>query len=122
MHAQATLAFAQQGYHILSEKPMATTVDDCLRIERLIKNTGVIFGIGHGKFSRVCLELLLNLVDHSATLLRIYESFIRHRTQEHSWRSGEYCPRGAYRLLPLCTLLCAWKLGGSRGELLCVDD
>jgi len=85
MHAEVTLAFAQQGYHILLEKPMATTVDDCLRIERSIKNAGVIFGIGHGKSSaRVCLELLLNLVHHSTTLLRIYESFIRHRTQEHS--------------------------------------
>lgn len=47
MHAEVTLAFAEQGYHILCEKPMAITIDDCLRMERAIKRAGVIFGMGH---------------------------------------------------------------------------
>lgn len=49
MHAEVTLAFAEQGYHILCEKPMANTIQDCLRMERAIKKAGVIFGMGHGE-------------------------------------------------------------------------
>ena len=67
MHMEVTLAFAQQGYHILCEKPMATTIDDCLRIEQSIKDTGVIFGMGHGKSrSNYWLYLILS----SITVLR----------------------------------------------------
>ncbi|PBL02644.1 NAD(P)-binding protein [Armillaria gallica] len=47
LHAEVAEAFAQQGYHILCEKPMATSVEDCIRIETAIKNAGIIFGMGH---------------------------------------------------------------------------
>lgn len=47
-HAEVTAAFAQQGYHILCEKPMATSIHDCLQMENAIKEAGVIFGMGHG--------------------------------------------------------------------------
>lgn len=50
MHPEVTLAFAEQGYHILCEKPMAITVQDCLLMERAIKKAGIIFGMGHGKW------------------------------------------------------------------------
>lgn len=48
MHLEVTLAFAEQGYHILCEKPMATSLEDCLRMEAAIKKAGTIFGVGHG--------------------------------------------------------------------------
>ena len=48
MHMEVTLAFAAQGYHILCEKPMATTLEDCLRMEAAVKKAGIIFGMGHG--------------------------------------------------------------------------
>ncbi len=47
-HAEVATAFAQQGYHILCEKPMATSIHDCLQMENAIKEAGVIFGMGHG--------------------------------------------------------------------------
>ncbi|KDQ29153.1 hypothetical protein PLEOSDRAFT_1063919 [Pleurotus ostreatus PC15] len=47
MHLEVTLAFAEQGYHILCEKPMATSIDDCLRMEAAVKKAGIIFGMGH---------------------------------------------------------------------------
>lgn len=50
LHAEVAAAFAKQGYHILCEKPMATSVEDCLKMETAIKGTGKIFGMGHGKF------------------------------------------------------------------------
>ncbi|KAJ3909277.1 hypothetical protein F5879DRAFT_791884 [Lentinula edodes] len=47
MHVEVALAFAEQGYHILCEKPMATTMEDCIRIEEAINRAGIIFGMGH---------------------------------------------------------------------------
>ena len=48
MHCDVVLAFADQGYDILCEKPMATSVEDCLRIADAVEKAGIIFGIGHG--------------------------------------------------------------------------
>ncbi|KAH0587307.1 Putative oxidoreductase yteT [Termitomyces sp. J132] len=47
MHLQVTLAFAAQGYHILCEKPMATTPEDCIRMTDAVRKGGQIFGMGH---------------------------------------------------------------------------
>ncbi|KAI0722833.1 streptomycin biosynthesis protein StrI [Earliella scabrosa] len=47
MHQEVTLAFAAQGYHILCEKPMATTVEACIKMEAAVKKAGIIFGMGH---------------------------------------------------------------------------
>jgi len=47
MHAEVVIAFAEQGYHMLCEKPMATTADDCVRMAEAVKKAGIIFGIGH---------------------------------------------------------------------------
>lgn len=48
MHPEVTLAFAEQGYHILCEKPMAITPQGCILMERAVKKANIIFGMGHG--------------------------------------------------------------------------
>lgn len=48
MHMEIVLAFAAQGYHILCEKPMATSLEDCIKMEDAVKKSGIIFGMGHG--------------------------------------------------------------------------
>jgi len=48
MHKDVVFAFAQQGYHILCEKPMATELRDLLEMEKAVNGAGIIFGIGHG--------------------------------------------------------------------------
>ncbi|KAG1780134.1 hypothetical protein EV702DRAFT_1080924 [Suillus placidus] len=47
MHCEVVSAFAAQGYHILCEKPMATNLQDCVEMEKAVKNAGIICGIGH---------------------------------------------------------------------------
>ncbi|KAI0053056.1 NAD(P)-binding protein [Auriscalpium vulgare] len=47
MHLELVQAFASQGYDILCEKPMATSIEDCIRMETAVKNAGIIFGMGH---------------------------------------------------------------------------
>ena len=49
LHCEVVLAFAEQGYDILCEKPLATNVGDCVRISEAVKKAGIIFGIGHGE-------------------------------------------------------------------------
>ena len=49
MHCPVVLAFTEQGYDILCEKPMATSVSDCVRMAEAVKKAGIIFGVGHGE-------------------------------------------------------------------------
>lgn len=47
-HMEVVLPFASRGYHILCEKPMATSPEECIRMADAVKKAGVIFGCGHG--------------------------------------------------------------------------
>ena len=50
LHAEAVTAFSAQGYHIMCEKPMATSVQDCVRMLRDVTSPpmeGKVFAIGH---------------------------------------------------------------------------
>lgn len=48
LHAELVSAFAPLGYHILCEKPMATSVQDCVKMVKEVELSGAgIFGIGH---------------------------------------------------------------------------
>lgn len=50
LHAAAVAAFASQGYHIMCEKPMATSIQDCVAMLRDVTSTpmdGKVFAIGH---------------------------------------------------------------------------
>lgn len=49
-HAEAVKVFAEQGYDILCEKPIATSIEECVGIVEAVKKHGVIFGCGHGEF------------------------------------------------------------------------
>ncbi|MER5381720.1 Gfo/Idh/MocA family oxidoreductase [Streptomyces sp. NPDC002688] len=46
-HLEPVLEFASLGYHILLEKPMALTEDECRRIVDAVEKTGVILAVGH---------------------------------------------------------------------------
>lgn len=48
-HAEAVADFSRQGYHILCEKPMATSISDCVQMIRDVTSvpSPKIFGIGH---------------------------------------------------------------------------
>lgn len=46
-HLEAALAFAEKGYDILLEKPMATTEEDCERIVEAVEAAGVRFAVSH---------------------------------------------------------------------------
>ncbi len=47
MHAEPAVAFADKGYHILLEKPMATSEDSCRKIVDAAVENNIIFGVCH---------------------------------------------------------------------------
>lgn len=46
-HAEFTIRAAQAGKHVICEKPMATTVEDCQRMIDACRNAGVKLSIGY---------------------------------------------------------------------------
>ena len=52
MHAEMAIAVAEAGKHIMCEKPMAITLDDCRRVRDAVTRAGVKFLIGyHRRFN-----------------------------------------------------------------------
>ena len=47
MHKDPCIAFANKGYNILLEKPMAPTLEDCEEITNVCKRNGIILAVGH---------------------------------------------------------------------------
>ncbi|XP_073441693.1 uncharacterized protein [Dendrobates tinctorius] len=47
LHKEPAVAFAKKGYHILLEKPMAVTPEDCCEIVNTCKENGVLLAVGH---------------------------------------------------------------------------
>ena len=47
MHEGPAIAFAEKGYHILLEKPMAPTPEACRNIVAAVKKAGVLFAVCH---------------------------------------------------------------------------
>ncbi|MFI6183727.1 Gfo/Idh/MocA family protein [Nonomuraea sp. NPDC051191] len=46
-HVEPTVRFAELGYHILLEKPMAIRLEDCRRIVAAAERAGVLFAVCH---------------------------------------------------------------------------
>ncbi|XP_042348634.1 putative oxidoreductase YteT [Plectropomus leopardus] len=47
LHKEPAVAFAKKGYHVLLEKPMATTPKDCKAIVEACTQNGVMLSVGH---------------------------------------------------------------------------
>lgn len=63
MHTEPAVAFAEKGYAILLEKPMAPTAEECMQIVRSVRKAGVVMGVCHvlryTAYTRKLKELLL---------------------------------------------------------------
>jgi len=66
MHAEPAIAFAKRGYHMLLEKPMAPTAEDCRRIVKAAKKAGIIFAVGHVMRYTSYYRKLKSLIDGGA--------------------------------------------------------
>jgi predicted dehydrogenase len=66
MHTEPAIAFAKLGYHVLLEKPMAPTPEECRAIVGTIKAAGVLFGVCHVlRYTRFT-QALKHIIDSGA--------------------------------------------------------
>lgn len=64
MHVEPAVAFAEKGYHILIEKPLAPDIDSCREIIRAVKKNNVILAACHvmryANYTRMLRHLIEN--------------------------------------------------------------
>ncbi|KAG1755834.1 hypothetical protein EDB19DRAFT_1624776 [Suillus lakei] len=117
MHCEVVSAFAAQGYHILCEKPMATSLQDCLEMEKAVKNAGVIYGIGHvlrySPYSKAVTEMvrsgqlgeLINVVHiEPVGYFHFAHSYVRGHWKKESESSFSLMTKGCHDV----DILCHW--------------
>lgn len=66
MHTEPAIAFAEKGYHLLLEKPMAPTADECRRIVDAVKANGVMLAVGHVLLYTKYTQMLKQVLDSGA--------------------------------------------------------
>ena len=66
MHAEPAIAFAKKGYHMILEKPMAPTAEECRDIVKAVKKAGVVFAVGHVMRYTSLYKGLKDLIDSGA--------------------------------------------------------
>lgn len=66
MHADPAVAFAQKGYAMLLEKPMAPNEADCRRIIQAVKDNHILFGVCHVMRYTRYTQMLKAVIDSGA--------------------------------------------------------
>ena len=93
-HADPAVAAASLGYHLLLEKPMATTPDDAERIVAAIQDAGVISGVCHVLRFTAYTRALRDLLD-AGTIGRIVS--LQHLEPTGWWHFAHSFVRGNWR-------------------------
>lgn len=91
---EPVLAFAALGYHIMLEKPMALTADECRRIVAAVEKAGVILAVGHVLRYTPYTQALKRIVD-SGRLGEIVS--VQHLEPVGFWHQAHSFVRGNWR-------------------------
>lgn len=93
-HTEPVEALAAAGYHLLLEKPMATTEEDCLRIVRAAEDAGVLLAVCHVLRYTTYTRTLKELID-SGRLGDVVS--IQHLEPVGWWHQAHSFVRGNWR-------------------------
>ncbi|XP_078679376.1 putative oxidoreductase YteT isoform X1 [Branchiostoma floridae x Branchiostoma belcheri] len=122
LHKASAVAFADRGYHILLEKPMALTVEDCREVVAACERNNVILSVGHILRYSPPVRKIKELIDSGAIRDIVH---IQHMEPVGFWHFAHGFVRGLWRntagssfslLTKSChdvDLICYW-LSGSR--------
>ncbi|KAG9123368.1 hypothetical protein FRC07_015026 [Ceratobasidium sp. 392] len=93
MHAEVVIPFAERGYHILCEKPMATTPEECVRMADVVEKSGIVFGMGHilrySKYNQALKEMIAS--DQYGSLVNVvHVEPVGHYHFAHSYVRGNW--------------------------------
>jgi predicted dehydrogenase len=102
MHVEPAVAFAKLGYHVLLEKPMATTEADCWRIVEAAEHAEVVLAVCHVLRYTTYTTLVKQFVD--AGRLGDLVS-VQHLEPVGFWHQAHSYVRGAWRREDLATFM-----------------
>ena len=92
--ASVSQLFASKGYHILLEKPMAVTAQDCRRIVEAVKVANVILAVGHVLRYTPYMQKMKELID-SGAIGEVVN--VQHLEPIGNWHFAHSYVRGAWR-------------------------
>ena len=94
MHAEPTITALEAGYHVLLEKPMATTLVDCVRLVQTAERTGRLLRICHVLRCTAFFSTLHDIIQ-SGRLGNIIT--VEHRENVVYWHMAHSFVRGNWR-------------------------
>ena len=93
-HVEPASALARKGYHVLVEKPLAPTPEQCVELVEAVTAAGVLFGVCHVMRYRPYTRLVKQLVDDG----RIGEIMsVQHLEPVGHWHHAHSYVRGNWR-------------------------
>jgi len=93
-HLEPCIEFANKGYHILVEKPMAISEEDCGRITRAAQDNNVILAVGHVMRYTPYTQKIKEIID-SGTIGQVQT--IQHTEPVGYWHFAHSYVRGNWR-------------------------
>jgi len=94
MHAEPAVAFAERGYHMLLEKPLAPNEQDCRRIIKAVLNARILFAVAHVLRYTVYTRRIKQIID-SGVIGDVVS--IQHLEPVGYWHQAHSFVRGAWR-------------------------
>ena len=94
LHREPAIAFARRGYHMLLEKPMAPTEEECREIVAAVKEAQILFAVAH----------VMRYTRYTTTLKKIIDSgrigdviTVQHLEPVGFWHQAHSFVRGNWR-------------------------
>jgi predicted dehydrogenase len=107
-HVEPAIALARKGYHLLVEKPLAPTPEDCTRLVDAVTEAGVLFAVCHVLRYRPYTRLVKQLVDDG----RIGDVMsVQHLEPVGHWHYAHSYVRGNWRRADLASFMLLAKSG-----------
>jgi predicted dehydrogenase len=88
MHAEYTIRAAQAGKHVICEKPMANSIEDCQKMINACTKAGKKLSIGYRLYFDPFHNKMMELGQHQkyGKLTRLSSGFAFHLTDPNAWR------------------------------------
>lgn len=102
LHREPVLAFAELGYHIIVEKPLAPTEAECREMVAAVEKAGVLFAVGHVLRYTPYTRALKSIVD-SGRLGEIVS--VQHLEPVGYWHQAHSYVRGNWRRASTSTFM-----------------
>lgn len=107
-HVEPAMALARKGYHILVEKPLAPTAEECTALVDAVTEAGVLFAVCHVMRYRPYTRLVKRLVDEG----RLGEIMsVQHLEPVGHWHYAHSYVRGNWRRSDLASFMLLAKSG-----------